>query len=64
MTYTLNPEEYLQALHLLAERNTAQAGPEELAACYYEQQIESLDCLEPTDLMAELERVGIRVEDL
>lgn len=60
----LNPEQYLQALHLLAERNTNNAGLVELTACYYENQIESLDCMEPSDLMIELTNAGITLEDL
>lgn len=64
MTTRLTYEQYLQALYLLAERNTTNAGLVELTACYYKDQLERLDCMEPSDLMIELTNAGINLEDL
>lgn len=64
MTDRLTYDQRYNAVTAIAAHRTERATTGDMEAFYYENMVDAVDDLGDNDLMAELERVGIRVEDL
>ena len=64
MTDRLTYDQRYNAITAIAAHRTERATPVDWKVFYYEHMVDAVDELGDNDLMAELGRAGIRVEDL